>query len=455
MEPWILLVDLLLLAGLVLVSRGGPRTRQLSLPSGGARLGVARENLKDAAKTLGFEIEVDGVSVRALGTRDECAATIEPLGILYETSTKDPIDMQVILHCQKRLDGRLWLSPNTLGWAHQEGESRIKLGDPVFEQLYTISGPEADLRARFTEKNRAALLTPPGRFTVQGDRLCYTTTALFGGPEAIVTAVQEAFSGLEAVCNPTDVPSVLAEIGANDPEPTVRSQAFICLVTMYPDEEITQRACEAALTDPDPRIRLWACGPIAAGAADVLLELAMGPYEADLRLGAVGVVNERVAAELRLPLLTQVLDGSGQTVAALAAKLIGTDLTQDGLQILIEHMPRAKRRVAVQIAVALGDYEDVQAEPVLEEALRSPFPEVREAAAGALSAVGSPNVIPCMQDILRSENELGVRERLTWAINKIKARYAGESGRLSLSEPQGEGQLAIVQSSGALSVTDE
>ncbi len=455
MDPWILLFDLTLLGVFFGVYRSGKSRRQLSLPTGSARLQLARTNLKDASETLGYELEVDGISVRAVGAHEGCEVAIEPLGILYETNTKDPVDTQIVLQCPKRLDGRVWLGPNASNWGHSDRGPQFRVGDPVFDQLYAVLGPESEVRARLGAESRGALIGQPGHFTLQGDRLCYATTALFEGPRAIVTAVNEALCGLDALRIPTDIPGALAEIVANDPEQDVRNEAFECLVTVYPDEDITRRTCQTSLNDKDPKVRLLASGPIATEAAGVLLELALSPHAETLRLQATEILGERLASKDALPRLSAILDSSCQTVAANAARVIGANLPQDGLHILMDRMPKAKRRVAVQIALALGDAEDVRAQPVLEQALKSPFAEVREVTAGALSTVGNRSAIPMLHDALQKESEAGVRQRLEWAINEVHSRFPAESGRLSLVAPSSSGQLAVVHTTGALSVPDE
>lgn len=442
----LLLLDLVLLGAFVKVRRS-TSGRPLSPPSpAGSRIGPARANLSEAAESLGFTLDSGAVVGPIRGARDGCEISVEPLGVLYDADRPHRYDMQVVLRNSALLDAQLNLRTH-----RRQDEPRTELyevlqvGDPVFEQAYEVGGPPHHVRPRLGHARRARLLNLKGQITLLGRQLTYRTQGLFDGPEAIVAAVHEAQTALEALCAPEDPLQSLVQIAREDPEALVRAGALATLLVHWGQEPAVQEACELALTDPAPQVRLQAVRRV--NAPEVLVELAQGPHPLALRVCAVQVLAETQAPDAALHHL---LDMVAQEDLPLAVRIEVADTLarhsfEGAARPLSQHLKSAPRPLIVAMLRALGDLGDPECEPAVLVAGRSGPPAVREAAAGALGAVGTPAALGYVQDMLQTEDQPTVRDRLLWARAQILGRHPVEAGRLSVAPLSEAGALALTE----------
>ncbi len=442
MDAWIILLQLAILGGLVLVyRRQSPRTLQLKGPTA-PRTGPAREHLGAAAHKLNLSGDPDGVVSPICGQYQGLELRVEPMGVLYNEGSRAKYDLKVILRDPEGLDGELGLSDATIA-ADSMPVTTLILGDPVFEQAYTLSGPERVVRARLGQAQRATLLNLPGRLTVLGDSLTYITSGLFVGAHAIEAAVDQAYEALLQVRAPKDPVASLVKIAVGDPEAQLRAGALNVLLKHHPAEPSVAKACALAIADGSAQVRLLAARGCPDDAQPILREIINGPHPETLRCEALHAVRECLGAAEAGPLLYEALTGPSVPIACEAAAQIAHVQPPSGGEHLLERLKRAGPRLSVAILRALGELAAPPSEPALIKACASTSSEVRQAAAGALGAFASPGALAAMQEILQKETTPAVRKRLTWAIGQIRARHQPEAGRLSVAPTSLQGSLAV------------
>lgn len=443
MDGWIILFQLAVLGGLVLVyRRQTPRAPQLKGPTA-PRTGPARDHLAAAAKKLKLSLDPDGVASPICGQYQGLELRVEPMGVLYNEGTTPRYNLKVILRDPEGLDGELGLSDATLA-ADSMPMTALVLGDPVFEQAYTLSGPEHVVRARLGRAQRATLLNLPGRLTVLGDSLTYITGGLFVGAHAIEAAVDQAYEALLQVRAPQDPVAALVQVARHDPEARLRAGALKVLLKHYKADLGVAEACALAVEDSDPQVRLLAAKGCPHDAQRILRELITAPHPEALRCEALRALGECLPATEAGPILCEALFEPSVPIACEAATQMARLQPPDGPDQLLERLNRAGPRLTIAIVHALGEIAAASSEPALIKACASTASQVREAAAGALGAFASPGALAQMQSILQSETTPAVRKRLTWAIGQIRARHQPEAGRLSVAtvSPQGSVGLA-------------
>jgi len=446
MDGWIIVLQLAILGGLVLVyRRQSPRTLLLRGPTA-PRTGPARDHLAQAAKKLGLTADPDGVAKPIVGQYQGLELRVEPMGVLYAEGPSAHFNLKVILRDPEGLDGRLGLSDATIA-AGSMPLSRLTLGDPVFEQAYTLSGPDDAVRPRLGHVQRARLLDLPGRITVLGDSLTYITSGLFQGAQAIEAAVDQAYEALLQVRAPSDPDQALADIVVADPEASVRAGALAALLEPDGSGPQVAQACAYAVDDSSPKVRLLAARGCSARAQSVLRELIMSPYPEALRCEALRMVPKCLSVIEAAPVLHDALFEPSAPIACEAAAQLGVLKPPEGLNRLLERLRGAGPRLSVALLHALGEYGAPGTEPTLIEACSAPSPEVREAATGALGAFASPSALGPLQSILQEEMNPAVRERMSWAIGQIRARHQPEAGRLSMAPVSAEGNLGLLPDS--------
>jgi hypothetical protein len=280
------------------------------------------------------------------------------------------------------------------------GADDVETGDPAFDQVFHLEGPELVARALMDQDVRRGLLElmnrppRPVELGLYGRELRVVLP-----PVGVVTLhdpVEPFARRLIAIGkrldSADDLPARLAENVVRDTVADVRLNSLRTLLRERPDYPADAPAMAAALGDDDDRVRVTAAAALGPAGHETLLELAK---------------DRRIDVD-----------------------------------------------VAATAVAALGGLPAEQAEPVLLAALRRDAAEVRLAAAQALGSVGTAAaVLPLQQAAELHRGELRAVARR--AVGAIQERLRGAApGQVTLTHG-GEGHVSLADgAAGQVSLPD-
>jgi hypothetical protein len=268
------------------------------------------------------------------------------------------------------------------------GADDVETGDPAFDQLFHLEGPEVVARALMDQDVRRGLLDLMNRPPRPVDLGLYGRELRVALPPVGVVTLHDPVEPFarrliaiaKRLDSADDLPGRLAENVVRDTVADVRLNSLRTLLRERPDYPADAPAMAAALGDADDRVRVTAAAALGPAGHETLLEMAKDRH-------------------------------------------IDVD-------------------VAATAVAALGGLPAEQAEPVLLAALRRDAAEVRLAAAQALGSAGTAAaVLPLQQAAELHRGELRAVARR--AIGAIQERLSGAApGQVTLA-PGSEGHVSL------------
>ncbi len=299
----------------------------------------------------------------------------------------------------------------------------VEVGDPSFDKAVKLHGLAATALAVFdaAARPRVQHLVEQGWAFEDGAWVFQARGRL--GTE-LGTRLAEGSELAEIVrAGQRDIPARLSLVAASDPSPAVRGRALESLVTDFGGRAETRSALQAARSDTDPAIRLFAA-------------LKLDDREALALLAS----DAAVAAELRIAAFEELLRVEPQGRGAAAITTAWLSSSSDGFA---GSMDQASLRAAALTALAAVPHEHAQS--VLIEALAADDEGVKLAAVRALAKVGTVEAVAALIPLRDAFRGSVLKAAAGDTILAIQARVpGGEVGALALSEDGGG--LAITQS---------
>jgi hypothetical protein len=239
----------------------------------------------------------------------------------------------------------------------------------------------------------------------------------------ILAGVLEVARGLVA---PKDLAGRIAANVRREPEAGARLQGLLMLAREFPGHPATRKALLAAREDASEEVRL----------------------RAGMALGDEG-------RETLVDLVKRT--GTGDACAARAVSFLGQGLPEGLAEATLRRaLGGAGRPQTAQACLeALAQLGRSEAEGLMIEALRSPDPQVKTAAARALGRAGTVAAVGALREAMPPHGDL-LRSVGRQAIAEIQARLAGaEPGQLSLAGGEA-GALSLADGEpGRLTLADE
>lgn len=332
-------------------------------------------------------------------------------------------------------------------------------GDAGFDDQVLVGGRAPVALAVLTPAARRAFLAALERnltARVEGGRVTIECAADGAGEEAVGAVRAAVALAGELVLPPGGVGFTLARRAVEDPLPGVRLHAFEAIAHQPGDLGTgdDDRAARRLLADPHPELRLRAAMRLGAEGVEVLARMVRTPAPKERP-----VKGERLWWELKLP------DGASPPDEALFETVEAHELRRArALRHLAEHAPRELVVLPLvrealhgpgQLRAAALDALAVLGVPSLEpealDALGSHDPGVRQAAVGALAAIGTAAAVPALRALAEGGfADRAVRRAAADAISRIQARLPGAAaGQVALAgAPDAAGRVSIAPDAG-------
>lgn len=193
------------------------------------------------------------------------------------------------------------------------------LGDPRFDKVFRIAGEEVPLVLALAPSVREYMLGVAGQLEVEGARLRFEATRAATFLPALLDNLTALVNLLGAT--PALAPDSLAARIGPEPIPQVRLRCLSALIRTFPADRRTIAACQQAVDDPLPTVRLKAAQHLGPAGLPTLRALAVDPdLEAGLRLAAARRLD--VGDAWAVQALIRQLDADGERPLT-AARLLG------------------------------------------------------------------------------------------------------------------------------------
>ncbi|MBI3268182.1 MAG: HEAT repeat domain-containing protein [Planctomycetes bacterium] len=338
----------------------------------------------------------------------------------------------------------------------------VQVGSADFDRRALVSGLQAESLAVLDERTRPMLL----QFLKQGGKLEGGTLSLerpetIKEPRALAWNVQAVVELARALSiKKQEVPDRLLRNATQDPEPGVRRRNLEALLTGFAGSVEARSACEAALREKNPAIRLLAIqglGEAGWTAAQELVEAADVPLE--LRAEALGHLVEVLPNERLLPIVERALASRWEPLVCPALAGFRRLRHPPAFESLEARAREAQHPATVTaLAEALGEHYGARAQAALLGLLRHESFAPRVAAARWLGRVGDVGAVEPLLACAQAAPLLGgeLRGAARDAVKAIQGRLSGaEGGCLTLAESGGEtGALSMVRPAGDLSLVE-
>jgi HEAT repeat protein len=308
------------------------------------------------------------------------------------------------------------------------GEREIELGASEFDREFFVQGQPALALAVLDRETRPLLtrllrgqIGPGGEGELRASLSDGVLTVeirerLFSDPlEKLPSALAAALEVGRRLVAPRDTAARIAENLRAEPEASARLQGLLLLAREFPDHPATRERLLVAREDPSAEVRLRAAMALGEEGRGTLVALVCG-------------------------------EGSSDAVAAKAVAALGDGIPVDLAEATLRRVAGTPESTETTVACldALGRLGRVEAEGLLIEALKSPGPQVRAAAARALGRAGTAAGVAALHEAMEARREIS-RSVGRQAIAEIQSRLSGAApGQLSLSGAE----------AGALSLAD-
>ncbi len=353
------------------------------------------------------------------------------------------------------------------GPAAERPAGALLAGDPEFDAAIVVQGPEPHLRAVLDRETRARILrlfkgrvdggrgptvrAVAGHVRLDGGVIRATLNRAMehslrhDGPGDVARAMADVAMSLQ---HPEGaLVKLLARNAREDPCAGVRRGALAALLDDHARDPAAIEARQAALSDPDARVRLTAARADAAEGRETLIALATDAAVDD-HIGAEAAAHfdaQVSGVRLSQALTSAVAGRRWATVGACVARA-RTSRARETASALLDLVHGGREPVASEAADALAALGDADAEPTLHAALASVSPALRAASARALGAVGTVACVPSLRDLEGSDPDRAVRRAAREAVAAVQARLTGAS----------PGQIALAgDADGRVSVADD
>jgi HEAT repeat protein len=261
-----------------------------------------------------------------------------------------------------------------------------------------------------------------------------------------------------------EIPTRLATNATSDKNPAVRLTNLRFLIKNDRGAAVATAACNQALTDPSPELRLEAAIFLGDDGIETLMAIASETtVDQEMRIRAIRALARPFWTLRSLPLLESLLgEEQPPPVRRIAIAGIGSILrgashrpAPGTLQRLIELVADADNATAENLARTIGQIGDPAGEPGLLQLLTHKDHKVKRAAAFSLGIVGTAESVAPLLRIGKGRNPW-----IKHAIARIQARLAGAGkGQLSISVPgDSSGGLSIAkddETGGELSLAEK
>ncbi len=346
---------------------------------------------------------------------------------------------------------------STLSWhapPRPVTDSAVPTGDPFFDEQVMATGDPVLVAALFDASlRRRVLAAAGGGGGFEGGVLRLDLMGTLKSASALVSRTRAAVGLARRFCTPRDVAARLASNARRDPVAAVRLSCLERLCESFPKR--APHVLRAALSDPDPAVRLKAATTLPGKDQEALLAMARS-FELD------EVLQARAIAGLAHPpprvmgrVLRAALEAGRRAAGLEAIRALGLSRSRAALGALVPLGDSEDAEIRLGAIRALGATGQPGAQDALVRALGSQAGEDREAAADALGALGTVAAVgPLRAAVKAHPQDRGLRSAATRAIGAIQARAGAAPGRLSMAEQPDAGALSLADSeSGRLSLT--
>ena len=336
----------------------------------------------------------------------------------------------------------------------------VQLGDPPFDAMVNVTGPEDTALAALGHQARRALYSLCSRES-SAKVACGTVTVekpgkIRSGPE--LARLAEELIELAHLLRVTSVSEALAWNARMDAVAGSRLRNLTILARDYPGSAALAEAAASALGDSDARVKLAAARAIGGDRERDVLESLIGRSEGgpEIRVAALERLVEtrpyqEVARHVALVLRSH---EPKELRAAIVAAASGRDAS--AVERLCTIAESKAPEVAAAAAASLGEIGDPRAQATLVKLLSYESAEmfavdVRQRAAVALGRLGTIEAVEPLLPLAHAVLPGAVRDAARDAVRAIQSRL-GEAGagRLSVvGTPDAAAGLSLVEEVGA------
>jgi hypothetical protein len=329
--------------------------------------------------------------------------------------------------------------------SRMQGAREIEIGDPFFDDTFSLQGPMPTLCALLDAETRRLLCRANAETRLEISNGWLRAELPHEEVPRILPLLldicQRFMQSMEAA------QQRLAENATRDPAAGVRLQNLLVLIREMPRPSATVEVLHTACSDRNPEVRLRAAQALGQESRHVLRQLAESIEDDAVSAEAVTILDRELPFERAMAILDLALRGRRIQTARACVEALG--------------------RSVDAAAQAPGTTGCAAAEPPLIQALQHESTEIQEAAAIALGKVGSVTAVPLLNEAAeRSRLNGDLRRAVRQAIAEIQSRLpeaspgqlslaGAEMGQLSLAEAE-EGQLSLADDqAGQLSLPQE
>ena len=419
---------------------------------------------REAAQRLGLAFAPGGIRA----TRGVIVGALEGFRVKIDIVRRGSgEDRGSYLRASAGLGGRLPAGVSLTGESDRTTMAKLlsgedtRTGDPMFDELVDVRGPEVPLRAALSGAARERVLQLIRRGGAVKDGAVVLVLEERGqlNSVAAISWLVEQVVGVarELTAHRGEIQHALAANAREDRMPEARLLNLKTLAQRYP--AAAAQALTPALSDPDPRLRLWGAARMQGPGAAAVLAGLVGDVSVDpaLRAEALRTLTQtRPYAEVA-PSLVVALEDAEEKLQREAVAAVGRFRDASLYERVVRLGPRAGDELAETIAQTLGEMGDGRAERPLLLLLARESGAVKAAAATALGLIGTVDAVepllPLTKGLLGSER---AKEAAREAIRRIQARLGDvAAGSLSLVEEGAQaGALSVAVPSGAVSLAE-
>jgi len=403
------------------------------------------EGWRTAAKAHGLGVEEASI---LWGGRLRLKARKGPFQVRIENPQRKGSPARIVLVAPWPPDFagiRIHSGPDKLAGADETG-------DELFDQAFSIAGPQRLLFALLDRKTRLLMVTLNADYPLEIMDGELRAEMLY--PD-LPDLLELLFELAHRLVKPMDRAQRLAQNVRRDPNAGMRLGSLLLLAREFPGEPRTMTALHTACADASPKIRLRAAQELGAEGRGILRQLAESNEDDALRAEAVTSLGGELPPEHTREILVQALRRRLHQTARACLERLGGSPTPEDISTLAKVLALEKSELAAAAAQALGATGSPAAEPPLIEALQHERPDACVAAAKALGAIGTAAAVLPLEETAGQALHQELRGAVRQAIAEIQSRLQGASpGQLSLAQPAG-GELSLAEAeAGELSLAD-
>ncbi len=177
-----------------------------------------------------------------------------------------------------------------------------------------------------------------------------------------------------------------------DSQPDTRRTAALSLGKISDPQSIS--ALVGALSDPDEKVRQWSAW-------------------------ALGTLEDSLPEEALVSLVQHVADPPDAVRQAVVLALSRTTISEKMMQVLTEAYTISTHATQLTIIQTLAQFEFPFAYELFLQALKSPDPQIRQAAIAGLGELGDPRGLLVLRTHLLQDSSVGVRSEAAFRLGKI------------------------------------